>query len=170
MTVYRNRNPNQVRLKQINLSDCISSYIDDRLHQIPVQNAPVATLKVEKYASRKGFANKFGKSLSSIKSSMSKALQSHALPSDHESHVPDSTANSDPESKPSGSANALRQSLSDVEILRELLIKKDLLIAELTKTSREERVQFEEVKCQLYGRIQELEGENLRLQSQLNLQ
>ncbi len=41
---------------------------------------------------------------------------------------------------------------------------------ELSKTSRDERVQFEQIKFQLNEKIQQLQNENLRLQSQLNMQ
>ena len=134
------------------------------------RSTPIPVRKMDKHHSRKAFANKFGKSLSSIKSSMSKALQSHASSVEHESQGQDSTSNCESDRRSIDSTNTLRKLLSDIDLLHELLSKKDLLITELTKTAREERLHFEHVKAQLNEKIQQLQNENHRLQSQLNMQ
>jgi hypothetical protein len=137
---------------------------------VATRSVAIPMRKIEKYPTRKAFANKFGKSLSSIKSSMSKALQSHPSSTDHEFHTNDSTVNFEYERNSIDSINALKKLQNDIDLLHELLNKKDLLIMELSKTSRDERVQFEQIKFQLNEKIQQLQNENLRLQSQLNLQ
>jgi len=128
---------------------------------------------MDKYPTRKTFANKLGKPFSSLKSSMSKALQSHVSSDEHESQQTNPTSNSEYEKKSMDfpiSTSALKTLQNDIDILQELLNKKDLLIMELTKTSREERLQFEQIKLQLNEKIQQLQNENIRLQSQLNMQ
>ncbi len=146
------------------------SFLDDPFHQMMARSTPIPVRKTDKHPSRKAFANKFGKSLSSIKSSMSKALQSHGSSTDHESEPHDSTSNYESDRRSIDSTHTLRKLLNDIDILHELLNKKDLLITELTKTAREERLHFENVKAQLNEKIQQLQNENHRLQSQLNMQ
>jgi hypothetical protein len=104
---------------------------------------------------------------------MSKALQSHTSSNGHESQIVDSSFNQEFEKKPMDfriSNNSLKQLQNDIDILQELLDKKDLLIMELRNHSREERLQFAKVKIQLNQKIQQLENENLKLQKQLNMQ
>jgi len=136
-------------------------------------SVPIPISKMEKLPTRRSFANKFGKSLYSIKSSMSKALQSHASSNGPESQIIDSSTNQEFERKSIDYQipnNSLRKLQNDIDILQELLNKKDLLIIELTNNSREERLQFEKEKFQLNQKIEQLQKENLKLQKQLNMQ
>lgn len=128
---------------------------------------------MEKYPNRKTFANKFGKSFYNLKSSMSKALQSHGSSNEHESQANQSANNVAYQRKSMDSqltSNPLKKLQNDIDILQELLEKKDLLILELTNNSREERLQFDKIKWQLNQKIEQLQDENARLQRQLNMQ
>jgi hypothetical protein len=133
---------------------------------------------MEKYPSKKGFVNKFGKSFSSLKSTMSKAIQSHISSNENVSPPIDSSL-SFPSSEQSDrhsldyqtfQNNPLKKLQTDIDILKELLDKKEFLIIELTKTSRDERLKFEKEKLQLNQKIEQLQNENIKLQKQLNMQ
>lgn len=129
--------------------------------------------KMEKYPKGKNFANKFGKSFYSLKSSMSKALQSHGSSNNTESQIIDLTNNQEFERKPldtSRSNNSLKRLQNDIDILKKLLNQKDLLLMELTNNSREDRLQFDKEKFQLNQKIEQLQNENFKLQKQLNMQ
>ncbi len=118
---------------------------------------------MQKSPSRKGFANKFGKSFSSLKSSMSKALQSHILPNENESQTIDSL----PSNQQQFESKALQ---NHIDLLKELLEEKELLIIDLRKTSHEEQLKFEKEKFQFKQKIEQLQNENMQLQKQLNMQ
>jgi len=119
--------------------------------------------KMEKSSSKKGFANKFGKSFSSLKSSMSKALQSHILPNENESQTIDSL----PSNQQQFESKALQ---NQIDLLKEVLEEKELLIIDLRKTSHEEQLKFEKEKFQFKQKIEQLQNENMQLQKQLNMQ
>ena len=147
--------------------------LDARSYPMATRAAPISIRKMEKYPTRKSFANKFGKSLNSWKSSMSKALQSHGSSNEQESHVINTASNIEYERKSidsQSSTNSLKKLQKDIDILQELLEKKDLLILELTNHSRDERLQFDKMKWQLNEKIEQLENENIRLKRQLNMQ
>lgn len=104
---------------------------------------------------------------------MSKALQSHGSSNEHESQTDNSANNVAYQRKSMDSQlanNPLKKFQNDIDILQELLEKKDVLILELTNNFREERLQFEKIKWQLNQKIEQLQEENLRLQQQLNMQ
>jgi len=104
---------------------------------------------------------------------MSKALQSHIPANGYESQITDSSLNQEFERKPIDyqiSTNSLKRLQNDIDILQELLERKDLLIIELKNTSREDRLQFEKEKFQLNQKIEQLQNENLKLQKQLYMQ
>ena len=137
-----------------------------------IGDAAIPIRKNDKYPYRKTFANKFGKSFYNLKSSMTKALQSHGSSNDHESQN-NSATNIVYQRKSMDSQlgnNPLKKLQTDMDLLQELVDKKDLLILELTNNAREERVQFEKIKRQLNHQIEQLQEENARLQRQLNMQ
>jgi cell shape-determining protein MreC len=108
---------------------------------------------------------------------MSKALQSHISPNENDSHSIDSPTLSNYQQHDRHSldnqtfnSNPLKKFQNDIDVLKELLDKKELLIIELTKTSREERLKFEQEKFQLNQKIEQLQNENIKLQKQLNIQ
>ncbi len=139
-------------------------YLEIRSYPMATVDGSISTRKIEKFPTRKSFANKFGKSFSSLKFSMSKALQSQSIdPSAHQ----DLERKSMDSQLPNYSLKILQ---NDIDILQELLDKKDLLIIELTNNSREERSQFEKEKFQLNQKIEQLQIENTKLQKQLHMQ
>jgi len=136
-------------------------------------NIPISNHRIEKFPTRRSLANKFGKSLYSLKSSMSKALQSHVPSNNSESQIVDSSLNQEFERKPADyqiSTNSLKRLQNDIDILQELLERKDLLIIELKTNFREDRLQFEKEKFQLNQKIEQLQTENIKLQKQLHMQ
>jgi predicted RNase H-like nuclease (RuvC/YqgF family) len=140
---------------------------------VAIINVPIPNPRMDKYPARRSLANKFGKSLYSLKSSMSKALQSHVPSNGYESQIVDSSLNQEFERKPMDyqiSTNSLKRLQNDIDILQELLERKDLLIIELKNNFREDRLQFEKEKNQLNQKIEQLQNENLKLQKQLHMQ
>nr|ACD37555.1 Rho GTPase activating protein [Adineta vaga] len=132
---------------------------------VPI-SIPMPIRKMEKYPSKKGLTNKFGKSFSSFKSSMSKAIQSHILPNENESYSNDYISSN----QSIDSQSSIKQLQNEIVLLKELLEEKDLLIHELRKTSTEERKKFDKEKFQLNQKILQLQSENNQLEKQLNLQ
>lgn len=112
---------------------------------------------MEKYPNRKSFANKFGRSLNSIKSSMSKALQSHESASSSSSVITTNENSAD---------ELIRNLQSQIEYFKDLVNRKDLRISELTKQSTEYQKNLE----QLTRKVRSLENENVQLNKQLNMQ
>ena len=153
------------------------SAVDVSLRPVSAIDVPIPIRKMEKCSSKKGFANIVGKSFSSLKSTMSKALQSHVSSNESDSHSIDSLTSSTNQPHVRNSldnqtlnSNPLKKFQNEIDTLKELLDKKELLINELTKTSREERVKFEQEKFQLNQKIEQLQNENIKLQKQLNMQ
>ncbi|CAF2227618.1 unnamed protein product [Rotaria magnacalcarata] len=146
--------------------------LDNTCRPLTVIGAEASVRKMEKYLPRKGFANKFGKSLSSLKSSMSKALQSNTSSNKNEFQTIDSSplpSNQQIQRK-SFDFQSSKQLQNDVDILKELLNKKESLLMELTKRYREECLKFDEEKFQLNQIIQQYKNENIQLKKQLNMQ
>lgn len=153
----------------------ISIDLDRQLYDESIGDNAIPIRKMDKYPPRKTFANKFGKSFNNFKSSMTKALQSHASSNDHESHGnnPQNANNIVYQRKSMDSQlcnNPLKKYQMDIDHLQELLEKKDLLILELTNNAREERTNFDRIKRQLNQQIEQLQEENARLQRQINTQ
>nr|ACD37573.1 Rho GTPase activating protein [Philodina roseola] len=91
---------------------------------------------------------KFGKSLSHLKSTVSKAFQSST----------DSTLTT-------------KQLATDqIDLINELIEEKNLILNELTRSSEEQRQHFQDEKSQLNQIIEQLEKENLQLKSKLSSQ
>ncbi|CAF1173126.1 unnamed protein product [Adineta steineri] len=133
--------------------------------------------KMEKMPVKRGLANKFGKSFFSLKSTMSKALQSSHTSSSNENESqtidsPSSTSQSESKTFEYQLSNnsSLKQLQNDVDILKELLEQKELTIIELRKNSYEERLQFDHEKLELNQKIEQLQHQNIQLQKQLNMQ
>ncbi|CAF0914469.1 unnamed protein product [Rotaria sp. Silwood1] len=150
--------------------------IDKTPRPVTTINTGVPTRKMEKAPSKKSLANKFGKSLSNLKLTMSKALQPHISLNDNESQIIDSsTSSANQQIRKKSLDNQLSNNLvkrlqNDIDILKELLDKKELLINELTEKSCEEHLKFDEEKFQLNQKIEQLQYENMQLKKQLNMQ
>ncbi|CAF1260883.1 unnamed protein product [Rotaria sordida] len=146
---------------------------DNTLRPVSTINVEMPIRKMEKASSKKSLANKFGKSISNLKSTMSKALQPHISSNENESQIIDSSSyqlNQQIQNKSLDnqlSNNLLKKLQNDIDILKELLDKKELLIIDLTKKSRDEYLKFDEEKIQLNQKIEQLQNENIKLKKQL---
>ncbi|CAF2955260.1 unnamed protein product [Rotaria sp. Silwood2] len=150
---------------------------DNARRPVSAMNVEMPIRKMEKIPSKKSFANKFGKSISNLKSTVSKALQPHSSLNENESPTIDlssSPMNQQIQRKSLDNQltnnNLLKKLQNDIDILKESLDKKELLIIELTKKYREEYNKFDEEKFQLNQIIEHLQNENIQLRKQLNMQ
>lgn len=140
---------------------------------IATKPPPSTKEKAEKSPTKKGFANKVGKSLLNLKSSMSRALQSHVPQNETDSQAIDTSSSLLTPRKSLDvqlSNNVSKKSHGDIDQLRELLEKKELLISQLTKQLQDERLRFENEKLKLNHIIEQLRAENNQLKKKLNPQ
>ena len=139
-------------------------------------NVPVPARRMEKILFKENFADRVGKSFSTIKSNMSKALHAHATSNDKEAQVTDSSLlpsnqKFHTKSRNFPALNHFRTSLpNDIDALKQLLHRKELFITELEKKYCEDCLRFEEEKHELNQRIEQLQGENIKLKQQLRMQ
>lgn len=130
-----------------------------------------ASSSVQKVQTKKTLANKFGKSLSNFKSTVSKAFHSSGE-SNFDIHSNDNEGSTfdafaiiclsfffffaDP-----------KRMENEVEAMKDLIHQKDLILAELNKSSEVQRLTYEEEKSHLNELIERLEKENSQLKSQI---
>lgn len=96
-------------------------------------------------ASSLSLKKKFGKSLSQLKSTVSKAFNA-------------TTESNDLSNFPA---------TDQIDLMNELIEEKNFILAQLTRSSEEQRVHYQEEKSQLNQLIKHLESENLQLKSKL---
>ena len=124
-------------------------------------DVPVVIRKMEKYSSKKTFADRLSKPFNSLKLTMPKAFQSH------------STSNvTEPTNVPMRKSVQEKKSSTQSQSahLKEVLSQKEAIIVQLTRTCQEERQRFEKEIQQLRAHVEQLQNENLQLKRQLNLQ
>lgn len=141
-------------------------FLDYRPHPQSAIEVPMTIRKMEKYPSKKGLANKFGKSFSSFKSSMSKAIQSHKSSNESESHMNEMFSSS----QSNDAQLIIKQLQNEIVRLKELVEDRDLLINDLKKSSHDERNKFERERLQLNQKVEQLQQENIQLQKQIHMQ
>lgn len=143
-------------------------YLENSARPLSMVVNEATARKLERKPSRKGLANKLGKSISSLKLSMSKALQNHMTSSDNDSLPPNSSPDQNLQ-RTYSDAHSVKK-LTDIDKLNALLDRKELLIAEMTRNYHERCLQFDAEKSQLNKIIEELRNENMQLKKQLNIQ
>lgn len=127
---------------------------------VSLNDEVVVIRKMEKYSSKKSFADRLSKPFNSLKLTMPKAFQSHSTSNVTEPNV---TMRKSVQEKKSSSQSQSNQ-------LKEVLSQKELTIVQLTRTCQEERQRFEKEIQQLRLYVEQLQNENLQLKRQLNLQ
>jgi len=152
-----NSNENDEKKFSSSVDDILLKPIDE-----PKENdVPVVIRKMEKYSSKKTFADRLSKPFNSLKISMSKPFQSNSTSNVIESNS--TTRKSLVERKSSSSQSPKNH-------FKEILSEKELTIVQLTRTCQEERQRFEKEIQQLRLYVEQLQNENLQLKRQLNLQ
>jgi hypothetical protein len=123
---------------------------------------------------KKTFVNKFGKSISNFKSSMSKAFYPHFSSTENIQHAHTIDISSPrPMSQPveckTSDSNMLTDCLktlqNEIRILKELIDRKENMLMNITKTSSEERLKYEKENIQLKEQIYQLQIENGQLKA-----
>lgn len=103
-------------------------------------------------SSKKTFANKFGKSISSFKSSMTRAFNPQFTSTDNLQ-----------------SSNLLTDGLKvlhdEIRVLKQLVDRKEMLLNHVTKTSYEDRLKYEKENFELKQQIEQLIDENMQLKA-----
>ncbi|CAF0873127.1 unnamed protein product [Adineta steineri] len=124
--------------------------------------------------SKKTFANKFGKSITNFKTSVSRAFHPHFSSSENIQYsscinISSRTLNQTDQSSKSIQSNILNDCLKNLQdeiyILKDLIDKKDNLLNNLTKTSYEERLKYEKENIELKQIIEQLQYENEQLKA-----
>nr|ACF75516.1 rho GTPase activating protein [Philodina roseola] len=146
-----------ILLKSSDESTPVHSTTNDSLLDVPV-----VIRKMEKYSSKKSFADRLSKPFNSLKLTMPKAFQSHSTSNVAE---PNLTLRKSVQEKKSSS-----QTQTQSNHLKEILSQKELIIVQLTRTCQDERQRFEKEIQQLRFYVEQLQNENLQLKRQLNLQ
>ncbi|CAF0894438.1 unnamed protein product [Adineta ricciae] len=139
---------------------------DYRPHPKSTIEVPMTIRKMEKYPPKKGLANKFGKSFSSFKSSMSKAMQSHKSSNETESQMNEIFSSS----QSNDAQMIIKQLQNEIVRLKELVEDRDLMINDLKKSSHDERNKFEKERLKLNQKVEQLQQENIQLQKQIHMQ
>jgi len=128
--------------------------------------------------SKKTFADKFGKSLTNFKVSMSKAFYPHmsSMENLENSNTIDvasiqTTNNNNNQrlDRRSLDSNLLTDYLKTLQneicVLKGIIDKKETIILNLTKTSDEERIRYEKENLELKQQIEQLQFENYQLKT-----
>ncbi|UJR16038.1 hypothetical protein I4U23_002952 [Adineta vaga] len=111
---------------------------------------------------KKSFANKFGKSLSSFKTSMTRAFNPQFTSTDNLQYT--STMNIS--SCPSNPLPDYFKTLHDeIRVLKQIIDRKEMLLNHVTKTFKEDRLKYERENLQLKQRIDQLQDENMQLKT-----
>nr|ACF75482.1 rho GTPase activating protein [Adineta vaga] len=111
---------------------------------------------------KKSFANKFGKSLSSFKTSMNRAFNPQFTSTDNLQYT--STMNIS--SCPSNPLPDYFKTLHDeIRVLKQIIDRKEMLLNHVTKTFKEDRLKYERENLQLKQRIDQLQDENMQLKT-----
>jgi hypothetical protein len=127
---------------------------------------------VSRKASKKTLADKFGKSLSSFKLSMSKAFYPHTSSTDNILHSNTIDVSSFRVPHPRDDRRSLDSNLltdylktlqNQICILKGIIDKKENEIIHLTKTSDNERFKYEQENLELKHQIEQLKFENTQL-------
>jgi septal ring factor EnvC (AmiA/AmiB activator) len=137
---------------------------------------PVVKRKIDKYTTKKTFADRLSKPFTNLKFAMPKAFQTHTIadttvPTASSIPMPLTTSkiiNDKKTNDTHDSIGSLRKLQNDIEYFKELLNRKEQHIQELTRTTNEERIKFEKDMQKLHRYIEHLTDENLQLKTQLN--
>ena len=119
---------------------------------------------------KKSFADKVGKSISTFKTSMSKAFipHMHSLDSDSHAHTIDmSSLRADQRRSVDANLNEnyLKILQDEICVLKGIIDKKEITINQMRKSSDEERLQYLQENAQLKQQIEQLQWENSQLKA-----